>query len=727
MNLTNSEVSHSPDLPDQRTLLEWCSRSARFGWIVLSLTLVLQFLATRGNFLRDIEGLYPFSFDQGMYLMHAYDSFEALRNGGLSDFIRHSFLAPDRPTGVLVQAEAALAYGLFGASRTTSLMVLFLHFALLQVVLFATFRKLFSRNEIGFLAVGLLLTTSTRFHWAGGLNDFRLDLAASCLYGISLCTLVASDLFADLKWTVAFVGSLVLLFGSRFVSISFTMIGLTIVVGFILVREIRNKKLGHATGNVPVVRRAIAVCVATPVLAYPLMSSNILGLLNYYIIGHIVSPEKKLRAAEVGITNRWEAFFFYPKSLTIDHLGIVFFITATLALVGGVVIRLFAKRSASNSAAETVPLLRSAIFVSVVWLLAPLALFTADEAKSPVVAGMLAVPAVSVVLYLLLTILPGTWAGKNAGLSDLLRVTLGFAALLIGGGYTYLQQVRHLPNIERFRQADAIYRLYDAIAEDSRLGEVRSLKFATDRMLDYFNGTAAKVMIYERHGRLVDTQELLANGILSRSREEALAAIDAADYALITLYDPTIDRGGFPFNVSMLAYRKDLLERAESQMIPITRAQVGEHRFVVFSRPKLKLVGNSGEWLTKQGTTVRVETRSLQFGRYIVLSGPTMLSKYLKGKLECRAIANLVGKGPVELQTTSALGNDEYAIAIDTSNLSSDSTGTVEIDLDFLTYWVPQEVGLNVDTRKLAVPAPRSIRLLSGPSHYPVLLKAAAK
>lgn len=723
----SSNLASSETTPTNPAVRDTLLSSARVGWTVLLFCLVLQLLVTRENFVRDIEGLYTFSFDQGMYLMHAYDSFEALRNGGLSSFMTHTFGAPDRPTGVLVQGEAALLYGLFGASRTTSLMVLFLHFALFQVVLFATVRKVLRRNDLGFLAIGLLLATSTRFFWAGGLNDFRLDFAASCLYGISLCALIASDLFSDLKWTVAFIGSLVVLFGSRFVSISFTMIGLAIIVGYIVIRELRRKSKGEALFKIPIVRRALLVLTATPILTYPIMSSNIVGLLNYYIIGHIVSPEKKLRAAEVGVATLTDAILFYPTSLLKDHLGFAFSILAAFAIAVGLGIRFAFSDKANASEQRTVPFLGSAVLATIVWLAAPLALFTADESKSPVVAGLLVGPALLLVLCALIYLVQLTTSSDRQDRSSRIWIGLSLAVFLAGGGYSFLQQVRRFPNLETARQATDLYRLFDIIAEDARANDVRSLKFATDRVLDYFNGIAAKVMIYERNGKLVDTEELLANGLMARPKEQALAAVDAADYVLITLDAPAIDRGGLPFNVAMLGYKKELLARAESQMLPVKRLQVGEHAFVVFSRPKLKITGESGEWLPSQGAGLKIEGRSMSFGRHIVLSGPTMLSKYLKGKLTCRAFLKQMDREALELKTVSIIGNDEYAIAIDASTLPADLPSPIQIGLEFSTYFVPQEVGLNVDTRKLVVLAPRSIRLTNGPADYPPLLKSAAK
>lgn len=165
------------------------------SWVILAVVLLLEAISFHRLVVRDIEGLYPFSFDQAGYLSHSYEAFETIRNRGIVDGLADAWFSSGHATGVLLQGEAAILYMFFGASRTTSLMLLFAHFAALQLALFAALRYLTGRTAPGFLAVGLLLFSASRFFYAGGLNDFRLDLPASCLYGIALCCFLSSDRF----------------------------------------------------------------------------------------------------------------------------------------------------------------------------------------------------------------------------------------------------------------------------------------------------------------------------------------------------------------------------------------------------------------------------------------------------------------------------------------------------------------------------------------------------
>lgn len=679
--------------------------------LLLVLLLLLELVSFYQLVTRDLANIYPFSFDQAAYLNDAYQSFEEMRNHGILAGLRNAWFTPGRPTGVLLQGEAALAFIFLGAGRTASLLVLFAHFALLQIILFAAFRRLSSgRSAPGLIAISLLLLSVSRYFSSGGLSDFRLDFPASCLYGISLAAFLCSDQFRDRRWSSIFGAALFALVATRFVAASYT--GIAIVVSLAISR-IANGRLSPQPG---LFRRALLVCSVSAFAIFVFVLANARQLFEYYFYGHVVGPEKAIRAAEFGVADRMSALLFYPKSLANDHLGLAFLVFAGLLSILAIALREVPSESPSRESAMT-PALRFA--VAIVWLAAPLALFSLDEAKSPVVASVMVVPCVVLIVLLYLS-LSGSSPGSIAS-PKLSRVQRWTASVLIFVAviFNLSQNTIRRQQLKIAKDATELYATVDEIAAGIQRNNLAQPKFATDFTHDYFSGRAVKVMIYERTGKLVDTVETLANSLMAIPKEAALDAVRKSDYALITVSHPSTDNSPiYPFQKAMVAYRAELQAAASAQMIPVRRLSVADHVFQLFQRPNVEIIGSSGGWLPDSGSSIQLRLNELRRFPHIILSGSTLLSRELKDGLQCDAFLN-----GSRLPVKTNLGNDEFTIAIDATSALSSSSETVDISLRFPTYFVPSERGINSDTRKLAISVPQVKRLVEGPQSYPPTLR----
>lgn len=698
------------------------SRShSRRDWIILSILLLIEFLSFHTMVQRDIAGLYPLNVDQQMYLMHSYESFEAIRQHGISTALLQALFTTGKPTGVLLQAEAAFAYTLFGANRSTALSLLFLHFALLQVVIFQVFRRISGRNAGGYLAVTLLLFSVSRHFYAGGFNDFRLDFAASCLYGVVFGSLSCSDRLSNRRWVLLFVLALAALVSTRFVSASYAYAALLLTMIVWLFDGYASASSEAIRGQL---RRAAIVVGASAALTIPLVWVNFRQFFDYYFIGHFASPEKSVRAAEQGVIDRLSDLLFYPRSLLWDHLGITFLLISAIVLAGGIGIGLVTRvRSTSPVPAERIRY--RSLVITCIWLLTPMLLFTLDESKSPVVAGVVVVPAAALVcqLYLLASSqIAGNWTFRKYELVGVLFL------LCISGVYYVSLNARRFHNLQAAKDATDLYTLYDQIAERIQRNALKQPAFATGASLDYFSGGAVRLMIYERTGRLVDARELLATTVMAIPKEAVLSALDQADFALISLVRGVAgERSVLPFEHAMNGYREALLSRASERMLPLRRVTVGDHIFQIFERPQVSIFGTSAGWLPNTGVTLRLEGDYVKKYRHILLSGPTIQSRELNGKLDCRAFVAVTGAAErISLPTRTYLGMEDYAIGIDISAIEPAPTGPKEINLEFPTYFVPKDRGINDDTRKLVVLEPKFTRLVSGISDYPQTLIAPA-
>lgn len=696
------------------------------GWIILAFLLLIQLLSFHQLVVRDIEGLYPFSYDQTVYLTNAYESFETMRNDGILTGLHSALFTPGRPTGVLLQGEASIIYLFLGASRSTSLLVLFGHFALLQIVVLAGFFQLTGRHAPGLAANALILFSTSRYFWAGGLSDFRLDFPAQCLYGVALISFLCSDRFRNKLWTSVFVVGVTALIATRFISASYTGIALVISIAIHALMTFREHR--NTSSVWKQLRTAGFVCLVTAGLGSLFIFPSLSMFVNYYLVGHFTGPEKSIRAAEMGIFDRASSMLFYPRSLALDHLGVSFLAVTVLYICIATIYRgVFVKRTVSAVEASDRMLQLKTVVITGIWIAIPLILFTADEAKSPVVAGVMVVPVAVCVLQLYLLISGKSTAQDVDNRFERIELATFLTVLTISCAFTASHDSRRRPHFETAKSATDLYAAFEEIYTEIRQTKLTQPKFASDSIVDYFNAPVVKVMTYERTGLLVDTRELLATTIMAIPKATAISAIEGADFAMVTLPHATSERApAYPFERALLEYRTDLLAYARSEMSPMRKVQIGNHIFQFFRRPHIEVTGISGDWLLNSGTELKVRVADLRSRTHVLLSGPTMHSRELKGILQCNAyVLSDDGKYRSPLASISHIGNEEYAIAIDVSTALNRSEAVLNIHLDFPTFFVPVERGINPDTRKLAVAAPKSVRLVSGLSDFPKALLAA--
>jgi hypothetical protein len=172
------------------------------AWTGVLLLIALQYCLFRQLTLREIAWTHPAAFDQAGYLVNSYELFEKwLSDGFVAAFLRS--LHPNAPTGIMLPAQGAALYLFLGANRLTALTLVFFYFAAAEAVAVWTVQWLTRSWSFAFATLFLIALSSSRFYWAGGLYDFRIDLVAASLYAISLCLAVRSELFSSRGFTLA--------------------------------------------------------------------------------------------------------------------------------------------------------------------------------------------------------------------------------------------------------------------------------------------------------------------------------------------------------------------------------------------------------------------------------------------------------------------------------------------------------------------------------------------
>src|SRR5262249_9871872 len=151
---------------------------------------------------REVTWCYPRGYDQTVYLTRSYACYEQIiKDGPLQGVL--SALRQPLANGLVFELEASLLFLVLGPSRLSALTLSFAHFALFQVVLAGTLRWRTGRWGPAFLGVGLLLTAATTLYHHGGMAHVPLHFVAFCLYGVCLCAVLRSGVFASWRWSLA--------------------------------------------------------------------------------------------------------------------------------------------------------------------------------------------------------------------------------------------------------------------------------------------------------------------------------------------------------------------------------------------------------------------------------------------------------------------------------------------------------------------------------------------
>jgi hypothetical protein len=680
---------------------------SRAGWLVLAVLLVLEWGLFSQYVRREIAWAYPTSYDQTVYLAQAYESYQAVLDRGLVAGLWDG-VSRRTPQGMLLRPEAALLFLLTGPSRLSALSLNFASFAALQAVLAGTLLALGRSWRVALFGVGLLLAAATPFSWPGGIADFRLDFQTFCLFGVFLCLVVRSRAFTDWRWSLAAGvcgGALVLL---RFICVVYLagILGATflvLAVALWLARHdaaVRSRKLRQLGG----LTLAGAVLLA---LTLPVLWHNRAPIYNYYAVGHVLGPEKAIRAREVGAEGLVAGLLYYPRSLAWQHLGPAFL------LLGGTTV--FAVAVATWVVRQPRPLdgRTTGLFI-VASLLVPVAALTLDVAKSPIVANVLVAPAVWLVLLPVLRVAGALPAGGGPrpvrwGLTALATVALGI------GLWTQLDGFSRASPLRQARpDAEEVVRLFDTIARYSGdLGRTAP-RISVDAQHDYLYPPIAAAVGYERHHLLLRPELRLGGTIFAVTEPEAVAAVLDSDFVVLTTHtDQDESASAYPFNQSIPPLRPRLAALCRERFLPLDRFHFYDTDLVLYARPGLKLEGDSAGWITSRGLSLTGSAVALRAFPNVELTGRAPAR--LVATAGVQAALRSPGRQPKPLAAAMTRSGSTYHITLTVPPEDLPAAGDVTVHLAFDAFFVPRDLGLSTDTRELVVRTPEQVALARAP------------
>jgi hypothetical protein len=558
----------------------------RLGWLVVAALLLLQWGLFREFARREVVWAFPTGFDQSVYLVAAYETYEhVLARGPLVGF--RDALRRQAPAGLLLPIQAAGFFRLLGPSRLSALTLNFATFALLQLALVGTLRRLSGRWSVAFVGLGLLLCAGSPYFAAGGLFDFRMDFAALCLFGVVLCAVACSNFFESRGFAGLAGCAAALLVLTRFLTAVYCAgIGGACLL-FLSLRILHHR-------NVPARRRCAArqlqgLLLAGLVLAVcslPALWHNRHTIWNYYGVGHVVGPEKEIRAREWGVHGWNQALLFYPRSVLVHHAGTVFVTSAAVIVLAALVLRFFGRRQRDAQAQPEALDVRGLSFFACSALLIPLAVLTADVSKSPIVGNVLVAP------LLWLALLPAVQLALACGRGGprlAPRALQGLAVVVLAAGVSVQAAAlcRHGPLYAQRQDVEQWLRMYDALDAASRRLTLPEVRLSANCVLGRADAHTIQASLYERHRHLVNLRMLMPQGVLAVTEDEAMASLRQSDFVIVASSPVPSGASVYPFDRAMDAMRPQLERFCEDNLLPVERFRVSGQEVILYARATL--------------------------------------------------------------------------------------------------------------------------------------------
>lgn len=518
-------------------------RNTTIAWISLGFLILLEYCLFRQYVLREIAPYYPATFDQNGYLQASYILYNNILTFGLKKALLSINLSPQT---FFFPIQAAIAYLFFGASRLTALSLNFVYFALLQLIVFQTLKQITNRYLLGYLAIGILLSTQS-FFFIGGAYDFRIDFMALCLYGIFACSVLYSDIFMIRKWVLISAGIAAFLIAIRFITIAY-ILGVASMSCFYysLLYVLKNNR----ASNTLRLKNIILFTAMVLVLIFPILWLHRDLICSYYVVGHYSGAEKIMRAKEVGVIDFCSNLFYYPYVFIKQHVGE----KTIIDMVGVVLIfaawsfstRFYAistKKHSSVNYADVLTYLLISIIV-------PMIVLTVDQSKSVIVFGIVLVPFCLLFIFLIASFYQKIISTSPKVNWLLLLVTLFF---LINGLNHYFSNHSSRSSLYD-QQMMVVTTMINDIGNYAVKAGWQDIVVSADQIADYLI-YPIQPFYYETHGVLLNVRPGLgATEVNPETQSSALSQLNSSQVVIVNEkgYSPN---KFYPFEASIAPYR----------------------------------------------------------------------------------------------------------------------------------------------------------------------------
>lgn len=664
---------------NEEIIVEYAPRWKQNKSIIFFIGLILiEFLCFRAYLFREFSHGYPQNFDQVGLLAVSYKYLELFLTRDWNALISIMF---DNPQGFLFPIQAALFFLFSGPSWMNSIMLNFIYFVLTQLFIFYLVYGLSHSYKSSYGVLAVFLSFNTPFFFAGGMVDFRIDFFAYCLYTAAIGAIVRSEIFLDRKWTIiaASIASYMILM--RFLTATYFF---GIIIIFAAVYFLFFYKIDIARVRLKNLLVYYLGIIST--LSLPILFLHRKAIYNYYVIGHLLGNEKVIRAKEAGIDDIVGHLLYYPKSMIAYHLGLLgTILVISVILYGGYQLTKIQPASLKN--------ISPSIFFLVISVFVPMLILTANMSKSPVVASILLPPLLwltATVVIQLHEIVP----------QNLFNKKIIVIVLVIFGAGNYVAHFSvHSSFVKNQIDARPLYQMYEDIGDYSTRYRIEKPSISVDQIVDYLSCYMLTNIYYENHGVFLDAQGALGHSIFELPVEEYWKKVKNSDVVIVNSSGySSAATSPYPFNRSMESNRKELIDEAKKNRLLLNSYRYNGEDFQVYVTPVARLKGNTGDgWLLQEGTILELPDELLS-SAIITISGP-------------RTIINNITLDPIiktarmqngqELTSTVLVEGNQYVINI--FYPGKHAKGDNKVFITFSNYFVPHDMGINNDERRLVV------------------------
>lgn len=670
---------------------------------------------------------YPPNSDQTSYFMDTYELIERTKVGGIG-VLFNEITSSGHAAGVLFTIQGAIMGLIFGSSRTIIASINLVYFIALQATLFFTIRRKTNEPAIAWIGAAFLLMCGTTFLQPGGIFDYRIDFSALCLYGIWCCLIIDSRcLLTTKRWVIVIGIALILL---RFFTVAY--IG-AVLGGLLIYTSAHWWKSTAGPQRMIAARRAKNIFVAglsIAILTLPVLFFARTAIYNYYVVGHFLSDEKYIRAAEMGITGHWSNLIFYPRQIELSHLSHAAMWLILIVCVATLVFGVFREKALLRKAAGRICDLHNEFVALGLCIVFPLIALTLNVAKSPIVGGIVLVPILLVVLLLLWAIWPTAWQSSSDGGEDAIKPVSRFkwlgssttvarvngnwvAALAFAiAAIVFLGRAGHTKVEFPRRDLEQITAMNEKIAAYLVNNGMSDPKISFDRPVDYLNQGTVRLFEYEKEGRLLALEPRFGHGgygIFATPRDVAMRLWADSDVNVLT--DPISRRSTtYPISTKIREYWDEMRAWTVDNRVLVYSTEIMGVPHKMYAMAPVGIAGiEADNWVTSRGITLAVSPDDLVRWPYILLTGTANYTA-LKGVPQATAVSRNADGSRNELPVKFDRKGESYSILID-GRTAKGLSDKVEIHLIFDRYFEPGAT----DTRKLVIFAPRHRRMVASP------------
>jgi hypothetical protein len=683
------------------------------GWIGVSLLLVLEYGLFRQYAEREVIWAYPGHYDQTVYLACSYETFEHVLDDGVLSGLAHG-LGLHIPNGTLLHLQAGLLYLLLGASRLSALTINFAYFALLQLVLVWTVRWYSKSWSLAILSEGLLLASGTPFYPACGLMDFNLNFGAFCLFGIFICLVLRSEVFASWRWSMlAGVGGAVLVLFRFLTAVYLGGVFGILFAGLLVQLWLKCRAPARLSRTKQRLGGLLIAGVALAMFIMPAVCWNWAMIRNYYG-GHVTGGENKVRQQEFGVVNWDDQLLYYPRSLLQDHAGPKLLNLSGMAILAAAIVGRLCLGQEGGQDRVRCPSFKPALCFVILSLLVPLALLTAYPSPSPLVASIM-VPAL-----IWLVVLAVLWLFRlhdcGPGKRSAAQWLTGLAVPILGiGFYVHAGSLSQHSRYHMVRSdVEQVTELYECLGRRCQTAGWTTPVVSVNAISEYFWPTIISPLVYERQHVLLKPRMLLGFGLGEVSEAEAIAAIGQSDFVILD-QTPIDGNALYPFQHCMEQMRPQLQAMCEQQFVSVGRFRMYGQDVTLYSRPAVAVSGGTTDhWITTDGLTLSASRDDLRRFPRIELQGAIHI-EWLGKTPTVRAHVESVGHIRQAIPAHMTVTGEAYHIVADLASEDTPDSPTVLIRLDFDTFFVAKDncavFGVNQDMRRLVMNVPDKVRL----------------